>query len=224
VPSGKGNHFYYSICQTTWDSKKKRPREKTLIYLGRSPLITEQQAKERGLSIKELEVLTKKSDLRIGIRTDVLPDRLKRLISITKKQIPVSVWQDFKRLGFHLQFKMSNKTIGRADALLKREFRPFVGSSGNRLTIRLNPELAVENNETLIQCTIAEEIAHQYARAKTLNDEDIPPKGVIEEEVWILFILRQWGFSEAEVTRFASSKNWLHYATWKWGDPEKQLM
>lgn len=221
VPSGKSKHFYYSICQTSWDTKTKRPKEKTLVYLGKAPIITEEQAEKKGIPIKELEALTKRSDLRISVRTDILPSRLKRIINTTKKRIPASVWDDFKRFGFHLQFKMSNKTTGLAGALNKPSFRPFVASSGNKLTILLSPALALHDDEPLIQCGIAEEIAHQYAWAKrcaeVLRNENTPQKSVFEEEGWVLLMLRQWGFSEEEVTRFASSKNWLAYATQEWG-------
>jgi hypothetical protein len=218
VPSGKTNRFYYSICQTFWDREAKRPRERTLIYLGKEPIITEEQAKEKGFPIKELEALAKKSDLVIAVRTDKLADRLKHIISLTKKRIPASVWQDFKRLGFHLKFMMSNNTTDLAAALPRTSFRPFAGSSANKLVIRLSPEAALLDDERLIQCMIAEEIAHQYAQAKRLRREDIQPKGRIEEEVWILVILRKWGFSEEEVKHFASLKNWLAYATREWGD------
>lgn len=220
VPSGKGNRSYYSICQTTWDSDKKRPKERMLIYLGKNPIIFEDQIREKKIPIKELEALVKKTDLQIAMRTDRLPDRLKRIIDMTKKQIPLSVWQDFKRLGFHLHFKMSKKSTGLADAPRKTEFRPFVDSAKNKLIIRLAPELALYDDEISIQCSIAEEIAHQYACAKTLRGEYIPPQSVIEEEVWVLLMLKQWGFPEEWISHFASTKNWLEYATRKWGNIE----
>lgn len=218
VPSGKTNRLYYSICQTYWDHEARRPREKTLIYLGKEPIITEEQAKEKGIPLKKLEALAEKSNLIIEIRTDKLSDRLKHLISLTKKRIPASVWQDFKRMGFHLQFKMSNKITDFAEAVPKTSFAPFAGSSANKLTILLSPEMALSVDRSFIQCIIAEEIAHHYAQAKRLRNEEVQPKGIIEEEVWVLYLLTQWGFSKEEIKRFASLKDWLKYATTKWGE------
>lgn len=220
VPSGKVNRIYYSICQTYWDSETKSPRERTILYLGKTPLITEEKAKEKGIPIEELKALTRRSVLRIGIRTDILPDRLKSLIKITKKRIPASVWHDFKRLGFHIAVMMSNKAAGTAQSLDKTYIRPYAGSKANKLVILLSPEMAFEDDDDIIQCAIAEEIIHQYAHAKRWKHEDVPPRGIIEEEVWILHMLRQWGFSEEEVKHFASSKNWLGYATMEWGETQ----